>query len=146
MAEYETRLKEICDYLHNYFVENIYEREFSVLDGHINIDGIKVADGQYCMIEGSVFNDAIFMHPSENLKDEVFVGAFFTLRIPPDVRIITQETIEWEKENEKVLNSPLQSESFGGYSYSKATSQTSPSGQLSWRDVFADRLARYKKL
>lgn len=147
MNDLERRIKEICDYLRNYFLDDIYEQTFEVVNNTINLDKISIQEGQFFLIEGSVFNDGIYQYPCATLQDEVIkYGAIATLRIPSDIIQIARDSIKWEEENAKTLNSPLQSESFGGYSYTKASSQISSTGQFTWKDAFIDKLRSYKKL
>lgn len=137
-------IKEVLDHIHNYFVKEIYTGTFRIENGLINVD--ELLDGQYFMIKGSVLNDGIYVNPSSNLKDEVFDGSVSALAIPRDVIDLITEIEEWQTANKKTLESPFQSESFGGYSYSKASSGKSNGSQLTWRDVFGPRLNAYRKL
>lgn len=139
-------IKEICDYLYNDFPDRRFEGEFTVANGALNFADIPIIAGQYFKIEGSVLNDGIYKHPSENLKDETFRGAIILLKIPSDVIETAAEIEAWQQANAQALQSPYLSESFGGYSYSKATSQSSTGGQISWRDVFGPKLRRYRKM
>lgn len=146
MKQLEKRVKEICDYLNNYFVDEIHEKTFVIENGVLDLSGITILNNQFFKIEDSVLNDGIYQNPCDSLSDETFDGAVITMKIPPDVLDVAEESMEWEKDNSKFLQSPMQSESFGGYSYTKASSSLSASGQVSWRDVFVDRLKAYKKL
>lgn len=142
-------IKEICDYIHNYFEKDEYTRDFTITDGALVLDSsIKLLDNQYYMIKGSVFNDGIYKHPETTLKDEVFKGALITMAVPPDVISLMAKITEWETANKDVLQSPFNSESFGGYSYSKGTSnkKDGSSGNVTWRDVFGDKLKAYRKI
>lgn len=146
MNDLERRLKEICDYLKNYFIADVYERTFTVVNNEIDLNNTNIQEGQFFLVEDSVFNDGLYQYPCASLQDEQFKGAVTTLRIPSDIIQIAKESIKWEEDNAKTLNSPLQSESFGGYSYTKASSQISSTGQFTWKDAFIDRLRGYKKL
>lgn len=142
------QLKEICDYIHNYFEYEYFEGEFAITDGSIDLSKIRIQENQYYMIEGSVFNDGIHKHVSTDLSDETFTGTIITMRVPKNVLDVLSEATEWENKNASVLNSPLNSESFGGYSYSKGSSskKDGSQGQFTWRDVFGDRLNAYRKI
>lgn len=142
------QLKEICDYIHNYFEYEYFEGEFAITDGSIDLSKIRIHENQYYMIEGSVFNDGIHKHVSTDLSDETFTGIIITMRVPKDVLDVLSEATEWENKNASVLSSPLNSESFGGYSYSKGSSskKDGSQGQFTWRDVFGDRLNAYRKI
>ena len=59
-------------------------------------------------------------------------------------REFTFDYFTWQKENKKAVESPYQSESFGGYSY---TIKNGNDGQgLSWKQVFAARLNEWRKI
>lgn len=142
------QLKEICDYIHNYFEYEYFEGEYAITDGSIDLSKVRIQENQYYMIEGSVFNDGIHKHVSTDLSDETFTGTIITMRVPKDVLDVLSEATEWENKNASVLSSPLNSESFGGYSYSKGSSskKDGSQGQFTWRDVFGDRLNAYRKI
>jgi len=142
------QLKEICDYIHNYFEYEYYEGEYAITDGSIDLSNVDIQENQYYMIEGSVFNDGIYKHISTDLADETFRGTIITMRVPKDVLDVLNEVTEWEENNKNVLQNPLNSESFGGYSYSKGTSskKDGSQGAYTWRDVFGDRLKAYRKI
>lgn len=147
-------LTEICNYLKNWFdydrpkfygkfkIENGVLR--SVQDGDMGI-----ITGQYFRIIGSVLNDGVYTLADE-LEDEEFEGAVWLMAVPKDVRNIATDIQEWQNKYggvDSVNLSPFQSESFGGYSYSKGgSSSTSSSSVPTWQSIFADRLARYKKI
>ena len=138
-------IKEICDYIHNYFEKEMIEREFTITNGVIDVD---IPNNQYFRIQGSVFNDGIYKAPATDLADETFKGVVTLMAIPKDVLEVYTEATEWVTKNADTLNSPYQSESFGGYSYSKGTSakKDGSQGAYTWRDVFGDRLKAYRKI
>lgn len=140
-------LEEICGYLRNWFIvsDGIHRDNYTVLNGELTLPFLKT--GQYYRILGSVFNDGIheYGEPSDLLTDESFDGTVQALAIPAALINIANEISEWTAKNTDTIESPYQSESFGGYTYSKASDSAS-SGGLSWRAVFAPRLARWRKL
>jgi len=141
-------LKAICDYIHNYFEKDIVQGEFTITNGSLVTDSIDILENQYYMIKGSVFNDGIYKHVNTDLTDETFKGTVITMSVPKDILNVLQRATQWEQDNAKTLNSPYQSESFGGYSYSKgaSTKKDGSQGQLTWRDVFGDELKAYRKI
>lgn len=141
-------LKAICDYIHNYFEKDIVEGEFTITGGLLDTNKVNILENQYYMIKGSIFNDGIYKHTSTDLTDETFKGTIITMAVPKDVLDVLKRATEWEQENAKVLQSPYQSESFGGYSYSKGASNNKDgsTGQFSWRDVFGSELKAYRKI
>ncbi len=139
-------IKQICDYIHNYFEADEVTGEFTITDG--SLDASFLANNQYFRIEGSVFNDGIYKYPVTDLTDETFKGTITAMAVPRDVLEVLEEATQWEADNANVLNSPFTSESFGGYSYSKGSSakKDGSQGQISWRDIFGDRLKAYRKI
>lgn len=139
-------IKEICDYIHNYFEVDEVSGEFTIADG--SLEASFLSENQYYRIQGSVFNDGIYKYPSTDLTDETFQGKVTAMAVPKDVLAVLDEATQWENDNAKVLQSPLNSESFGGYSYSKGSSskKDGSQGQITWRDVFGDKLKAYRKI
>lgn len=145
-----TALTELCQELHNWFDRDRHTGSFEIADGNIVADFLN--DGQYFRIVGSIFSDGVHQYPAAGLKDETFDGAVWALAIPDPIIKLATEIAEWREKNEAIDSanmSPFQSESFGGYSYSKGSANRSSganSGSLSWVDVFAARLNRWRKL
>lgn len=143
-------LSEICLYLKNWFDWNLtkFYGHFTIESGQLNIQS-EVQDGQYFRVIGSVFNDGVHKK-GEKLKDESFDGAVWLMAIPQDVLDLADEIESWQGQYGGVNSqnmSPYQSESFGGYSYSKAgVSGSSGSSVQTWQSVFGARLRRYKKI
>lgn len=131
-------IDEICASLHNYFAVDIVPGEYTVNDGEITLPFL--AAGQFFRVVGSVFCDGVYRCGDKLPADETFDGAIWALAIPPALDAIAVEIEEWKAKNADVLASPYQSESFGGYSYTKG------SDSASWQGVFAKRLNRWRKL
>lgn len=129
----------ILSYLNNWFTDEIYAGEYTIENGGIVSPFLK--DRQYFRIVGSMFNDGVHQYPNAELKDETFDGAIWALKIPPDVIKLSEDIQTWQSENKP---SAYTSESFGGYSYSKATN--SAGTPLTWREVFSDRLTPWRKI
>lgn len=144
-------LTEICRFLKNYFDNGQpkFFGKFTVSNGQLNIDGIQT--NQYYRIVGSVFNDGVHKKGSETLKDETFEGAVWLMAVPDDVIGLSDEIDDWQSKYGSTNSenmSPYQSESFGGYSYSKASANSSNSSSTvpTWQAVYADRLRGYRKI
>lgn len=137
-------INEVCAYLNNYFedMNNVAVGDFTISDGSLNLT--KVVDGQYFRIVGSALNDGIYQYPCCELQDETFFGAVYPMRIPQSVLRIVDDIAKWQEDNEKTINSPFTSESFGGYSYSRASG--SGGNGYTWRDAFANRLKPWRCL
>lgn len=82
------------------------------------------------------------------LTDEVFSGAVWAMAVPPAVIALSQEIDAWIAANREALDSPYQSESFGGYSYSKSSvgSGTGGTGAYGWQVQFSNRLNPYRRV
>lgn len=127
-------LEQVLTHLHNWFEVETVKGTFDIVDGELPV---AVNDWQFFRIQGSVFNDGLYQAPA-TLVDETFTGKVSLLAIPKAVIDLANEIEEWQESYEKA-DSPYQSESFGGYSYSKASAST-------WQDVFKSRLNAWRKL
>lgn len=145
-------LTQICAELKNYFSSN-GDRiigDFEIISGNI-VPSISIQDGQYYRIVGSIFNDGVHQYgeQSDVLKDEPkFHGAVWLMRVPQEVIDLAKDIEDWQNKNADIIASPYMSESFGGYSYSKAVGNSSTGGtsNYSWKDAFASRLNPYRKI
>lgn len=119
---------------------------FTVTDGGLQVDGL--LEGQYFWVEGSVLNDGLHQYPATDMEDETFTGKVVFLAVPAPVAAIAEEISGWLAANAEALNGPYQSESFGGYSYTKATANTEGNEMPStpWQVQFGARLRPYRKL
>ena len=144
-----TLLDEICDHIHNYFVISMHEGDFTIENESLNVDFLQ--EGQYFRIIGSVFNDCVYQYPAEGLINESFSGVIWAMAVPPSLIALLSEIEAWIAKydgEDSTVKSPFTSESFNNYSYSKA-SGSSASGSytpVTWRDIFASKLARWRKL
>lgn len=137
-------LTEICAELRNYFCghDDRHFGRFEINGGSIEpLDFLQ--EGQYYRIIGSVFNDGVHCYPFDSLTDECFNGAVWAMRVPPTLIALAAEIEEYNN-SEATKPTGYTSESFGGYSYSKATD--SSGAPLSWKTVFAKRLNQWRKL
>lgn len=133
-------LEQILAYLHNDFARQaLPEREWTIADGTMEVPG--ALSGQYVRIVGSVLNDGVYQYPFTGLTDETFTGIVRLLAIPKAVLALVNEIETWTEKNQPTA---FTSESFGGYSYSKATNADGVAA--SWQDVFRARLAPYRKM
>ena len=121
----------------------IYSGTFTIKDGGITLPFL--ADGQYFRICGSVFNDGLHQYPAADLVDEEFSGAILALAIPRSVVVLADEISKWQEKNGEASTSPYQSESFGGYSYSKAT-DAETGGAVTWQSAFKQQLSAWRKI
>ena len=136
-------LTEVCAELRNYFVKDIHNGTFEIVGGKITpLDFIQ--ENQYFRIVGSVFNDGVYQNTADLvLTDEVFSGSVWSMAVPPSVIDLAEE-IKKFNESDEAKPSAYTSESFGGYSYSKATDSNGV--PLTWQKVFANRLNKYRRI
>lgn len=140
-------LTELCRECRNWFTTDSdkHTGDFTISDGGITPFDF-VLNGQYFRIMGSHFNDGVYKNVPEEvakLAAETFTGQIWAMRIPPAFIDLSGKIEEYIAKNEKEI-SPYTSESFGGYSYTKATgSNGSP---LSWQEVFNSKLKVWRKI
>ena len=131
-------LSKLCKELNNWF-----DRGQPRIRGTIEISNGKIVndsfvsliqDNQYFRIVGSVFNDGVYQNTDLlELTDETFTGAIWLMAIPKDVN--------------SAAMSPFNSESFGGYSYTKANGGSdSGSSVPTWQSVFTSQLNVWRKI
>ena len=140
-------LEIVCREVKNWFEQDKIFDTFTIEDGVIQFprDAKIPLNGQYIRIVGSVFNDGVYTFPVSDLTDETFEGAVWLLAIPKDFKDLVAEIDAWQTKFADVTNSPYQSESFGGYSYSKSVSGTG-ADKSTWQGAFASRLNRWRKI
>lgn len=133
-------MTDLCAELRNYFCIDKHFGKFNISGGNISpLSDIK--EGQYYRIVGSVFNDGVYKKGTDTPEtDEEFEGAVWTMAVPKSVEELSKRIDAY---NAKQTDSPYTSESFGGYSYSKATKDGMP---VTWRDVFGSELNKWRKL
>lgn len=138
-------LEQVLMHLKNWFLVpgGIHEGTYTIEDGGITLPFL--ANGQYFRICGSVFNDGLHQYPASDLKSETFEGNVWALAVPQAVIDLAFEIEAWQKKNGDASVSPYQSESFGGYQYSKSTDSAS-GGAVTWQSAFRSRLSAWRKL
>jgi hypothetical protein len=151
-------LSELCHELKNWFEITEIFGTFEIKDGVISIykdsEALSIKNGQYYRIVGSVFNDGVWQYKdvlgaeeTSPLVDEVFDGAVWLLAIPREVIELSATIDAWKSKYataDSVAMSPFTSESFGGYSYSKA--QTANGGNVTWQNAFSSQLNKWRKI
>lgn len=135
-------LTELCTELRNFFTTDKYFGTFKIIGGKVQLP-CSLKEGQYFRIVGSTFNDGVYQYPVSDLADELFIGAIWAMAVPPDVIALAEE-IKKFNESDSVKHSAYISESFGGYSYSKATNSRGTA--VTWQDVFAEKMNRYRRM
>lgn len=152
-------LTEICQYLKNWFNRKPdgtdypkFTGTFEIANGELVTD--KLVIGQYYRVMGSLFNDGVHRYGEGDLADETFEGAIWSMGVPVEILKLADDVTAWQKEYggvESANMSPYASESFGGYSYTKASGGGSASSGVTssattWQSVFYARLAPWRKI
>lgn len=138
-------LEEILDFIHNYFIREVYRGTFKIESGILNVDFLQ--ENQYFKIQGSIFNDGVHQYSDFSLVDEEFTGEIWAMAVPMAVIKLSDEIEAYVKEYGSKLDSPYQSESFGGYSYSKGSGIDSHGNDInSWQSKFSSRLNHWRKI
>lgn len=138
-------LEQVLRHLNNWFLVDIHEGTFAVENGSIALPFLQT--NQYFRICGSVFNDGLHLYPAVDLTDEIFTGTVWALAIPKAVVTLSIDIAAWEEKNGEAVLSPYTSESFGGYSYTKASGgKADTSAVTGWQDAFKGRLNDWRKL
>ena len=142
-------LTELCQELRNWFERDKFFGTFTIENGAINVPDGSLQNGQFFRVIGSVFNDGVHKYGVDELTDEVFRGAIWAMAVPPAVIDLSERISEWETKYGDSVSSPYSSESFGGYSYTKANSGRGNAGSGSnptWQSTFAGELNRWRKI
>lgn len=148
-------LTELCQELRNWFDRNMgkWSGDFRIENGAITGFADKLKDEQCFRIIGSAFNDGVHKYGDTDLKDEEFTGSVWAMAVPPAVIALSDDIDAWVAKygsGDAVARSPFNSESFGGYSYSKSaggsSGDSSGSKGGSWKGAFAYDLNRWRKI
>jgi hypothetical protein len=138
-------LEQVLRHLNNWFLVDIHEGTFTVEDGSITLPFLLT--NQYFRICGSVFNDRLHQYPAVDLTDEVFTGTVWALAVPKAVVSLSEDIDAWQEKNGEAVLSPYTSESFGGYSYTKASGGTGGTSAITgWQDAFRGRLNDWRRI
>lgn len=149
-------LQTVLEHIHNMFNKPGIRGTYTISGGMLSLHSVK--DGQRFWITGSDLNDGVYTYHENGIKndddteaaglrDETFDGCVCALAVPPAVIALAAEISDWVDNFGEEVNSPYQSENvIGVYSYTKASGGTGAGGSVSWQDVFASRLNRWRKL
>lgn len=152
----ENTIFEVCQYLKNWFDKNRYMGEIQIENGALS-ESYGLLANQYFRIIGSTLNnDGVYQYPITTLTDETFDGAIWAMSLPRAFIALLNDIEAWkakfnslDTQDGKQAMSPFNSESFGGYSYSKSnggTGDTNKDKSGTWQGVFGARLAPYRKM
>ena len=140
-------LEAVLTHLKNWFVVpcGVHEGMYTIENSTLELPFLQ--NGQYYRICGSVFNDGLHKYGDieDKLQNETFTGTVWALAIPKAVIDLAEKIGEWQTKNGEAVASPFTSESFGGYSYTKAT-DSKTGAVATWETVFRSQLNPYRKL
>ena len=139
-------IEQICAFIHNFFVANRYRGTFQIQGGTIDLP--QLVGGQYFRIVGSRLNDGVYTYPPSDLADETFDGVVYDMRPPKLFLTLCSDVEAWQEKYGEQAESPYQSESFGGYSYTKASGANAngTTAAAGWQSAFKARLNEWRKL
>jgi hypothetical protein len=137
-------LEQVLRHLNNWFLVDIHRGVFTVENGSIALPFLLT--NQYFRIVGSVLNDGLHQYPAVDLTDETFTGSVWALAVPKAVIELSVEIEAWQEKNGEAVASPYQSESFGGYSYTKRSAGIDSGTLNGWQDAFRGRLNDWRKI
>lgn len=153
----ENTIFEVCQYLKNWFTKNQaqYFGQITIENGALSETyGLKV--GQYFRIIGSADNDGVYQYPITTLADETFDGAIWGMSLPKAFIALLNDIEAWkakfnslDTQDGRQVMSPYNSESFGGYTYSKSnggSGDTARDKSGTWQGVFGARLQPWRKM
>lgn len=138
-------LHELLLYLRNFFPGEKWQFfGEEITDKRLSLPGLE--RGDYYLIEGSRRNNGIHVYGNSDLKNETYSGIVTEVCVPSELLDMLDEINAWQEKNCEVVQSPYQSESFGGYSYTKASANIGNGEAMSWKTVFGTRLRIWRKL
>lgn len=145
-------LTRVCRYLKNWFVKsNTGNGDVAVIDGKVYFNGseIEMNEGQHFALVRTRYVYGVYAYGDE-IEDSEFEGAVWIMDVPKDVLDVVVRMTAWEEANggsDSPAMSPYQSESFGGYSYSKASGGGGKVGSSVFDNAeFASVLRPFKKI
>ena len=140
-------LEAVLIHLKNWFVvpRGVHEGIYTIENSTLELPFLQ--NGQYYRICGSVFNDGLHKYGdiSDKLQNETFSGTVWALAIPKAVVNLAEKIEEWQNKNGDAVASPFSSESFGGYTYTKAT-DSATGAVATWETVFRSQLNPYRQI
>ena len=145
-------ITEICAEVRNYFSlpKDRHIGKFSIVNGSITPPISFPTD--YIRIVGSRKNDGVHKISAHDLVDEgTFKGAVWIMSPPKAFLDLVKEISDWQAKYggvDSTAMSPYNSESFGGYSYSKSGGSRSGGESVvsDWKNAFSGRLNIYRRM
>ena len=169
-------ISEVCHEVKNWFEYDKIFGRFKIEEGVLRFldysdripSDLGLQDGQYYRIVESVFNDGVWQYHTpvteenpeedtseepteEELRDEEFKGAVWLMKPKRDFLNLVDRIAAWDEKFggvDSFAQSPLSSESFEGYSRSKASGGSGSGGStaITWKNNFASDLDKWRKI
>ena len=150
-------LEQVLWHIHNWFPRETVKGSCSIVGGSLPASfEDEMLEGQWYRIEGRYLNDGLHQHPADDLEDEDFDATITLLSIPKALLNLVEEIEEWVDDNAEADRAArkgvYQSESFGGYTYTRRADTRSQSGSgtspslTGWKAAFAADLNAWRKI
>lgn len=140
-------------HIHNWFDHGSYPVKRCEISGGELPASVSIPSGAWYRIQGSLFNDGLHVSGESDLVDETFDGTVTLCAIPKALLVVAENIQLWLDDNaaarEAAQESPYQSESFGGYTYTLKDASASlgaSQGLSGWQQAFADDLNPWRKI
>lgn len=131
----------VMRHVKNYFARGCMDGEFSVSGGKLT----PAPASPYIAVSGSAGLDGV--HPVSDLPSDVtetFTGRVWLLHPPEDFLALCEKISKYDDANPV---GAMQSESFGDYTYRRASVGMNGSGGVaSWQTAFAQQLVPYRRM
>lgn len=151
-------LQEIMEYLNNYFVPISAKKVEYTISGGVISPSFGAEEGDRFYVCMSRRNNGVYTFHANGIKndddteaaglrDETFAGTIRVCSVPPALLTLSEEISQWVETYSAQLSSPIQSESFNGYSCTLKSGNggSGGSGPLTWRDQFGKSLERWRR-
>lgn len=150
-------IEEVCAEIRNWFTyrSDIYIGDYKITDNVIS-PSIDFKGSEYIRIIGSRKNNGVHhindQGEFELENESTFHGSVWLMCPPKEFLLMVKDIEHWQAKygNADSINmNPYQSESFGGYSYTKSSGSSadgSSGSTPSWKDAFASRLKQYRRI
>lgn len=135
-------VEQVMRSVNHFFDRACYQGTFTITGGRIALP-LDLPDNAWIAISGSMFHDGVHeMHSDHALPapDEAFTGKVYILHPPQAFLELCRQIDAYD---EKTPAGALQSESFGNYSYTRASGAN---GVKTWQEAFAAQLRPYRRM
>lgn len=145
-------LTKICNYLKNFFETERIIGDVVISEGKVSVNGnaVEIAKDAYFALFHQHFVTGVFKYGTDELADGSFRGAVWLMDIPKAIFDAAEWGEAWNAQHgnaDSQANTPFDSESFGGYAYTKAQSSTSANGSSVFNNAqFIAMILPYRRI